>query len=246
MDAGVPIKAPVAGIAIGIVSESDDNYMLLTDILGIEDFSGEMDFKVTGTSEGITAIQLDVKNKGLTDKMIHEVFIEAKKARLFILDKMNAVISGARKELSQFAPKVVVITPPADKIGEIIGPGGKNIRSLIARTETEIEVGDDGRVTITGIDKDKVEMAVGLIENMTREVKVGETFEGEVKRILPFGAFVEVLPGKEGLVHVSKMSKEFVKDPHDIVSIGQRVKVEVHQIDQQGRINLIMLENEAK
>jgi polyribonucleotide nucleotidyltransferase len=174
------------------------------------------------------------------------VFIEAKKARLFILDKMNAVISGARKELSQFAPKVVVITPPADKIGEIIGPGGKNIRSLIARTETEIEVGDDGRVTITGIDKDKVEMAVGLIENMTREVKVGETFEGEVKRILPFGAFVEVLPGKEGLVHVSKMSKEFVKDPHDIVSIGQRVKVEVHQIDQQGRINLIMLENEAK
>ncbi|MEN9328560.1 MAG: polyribonucleotide nucleotidyltransferase [Candidatus Parcubacteria bacterium] len=241
MDAGVPLKAPVAGIAMGIVSESDDEYLILTDIMGIEDFSGEMDFKVTGTEEGITAIQLDVKNLGLTDKMIAETLAGAKKARLHILGKMNAVIDKSRKEISEFAPKVVVLRPPQDKIGEIIGPGGKNIRSLIAKTETEINIDDDGNVTITGIDKKKVEMAVQFIENMTREVKVGEKFEGEVKRILPFGAFVEILPGKDGMVHVSKMSAGFVKDPHDVVQIGQMVKVEVYQIDAQGRINLQMI-----
>lgn len=240
MDAGVPVKSPVAGIAMGIVSESDDNYLILTDILGIEDFSGEMDFKVTGTTEGITAIQLDVKNLGLTDKMIAETLAGAKKARLHILEKMNAVISAPRKEISEFAPKVVVLTPPPDKIGEIIGPGGKNIRSLIAKTDTEINIDDDGNVTITGVDKKKVEMAVQHIQNMTREVQVGEEFEGEVKRILPFGAFVEILPGKEGMVHVSKLSADFVKDPHDVVKIGQVVKVKVYQIDPQGRINLQM------
>ncbi|QQG44803.1 MAG: polyribonucleotide nucleotidyltransferase [Candidatus Roizmanbacteria bacterium] len=241
MDAGVPIKTPIAGIAMGLLSKSDDDYMILTDIMGIEDFSGEMDFKVTGSTIGITAIQLDVKNKGLTDKMIEEILERAKNARLFILGKMNAILSKPRKDVSEFAPRVVVLYPPADKIGEIIGPGGRNIRALIAKTETEINVDDDGKVTITGLDKDKVQMAKESIENITREVKPGETFEGEVKRILPFGAFVEFLPGKEGMVHVSKMGKGFVKSPEEVVKIGQKVKVEVIQIDAQGRINLRLL-----
>ncbi len=238
MDAGVPIKSQVAGIAMGLLTNSDTDYLILTDIMGIEDFSGEMDFKVAGTEAGITGIQLDVKNNGLTDKMITETLEKAKKARLYILSVMNKAIDKPRKEISQFAPKVVVLSPPQDKIGEIIGPGGKNIRALIARTETDINVSDDGKVTISGIDKKKLEEAVQAIENITREVEVGEEFEGTVKRILPFGAFVEFLPGKEGMVHVSKLSSKFVKDPHDVVQVGDAIKVKVIQIDQQGRINL--------
>jgi len=241
MDAGVPIKAPVAGIAMGLMSNSDDDYLILTDIMGIEDFSGEMDFKIAGTRDGLTAIQLDVKNNGLTDKMVEETFKKAKVAINTILGVMEKTISTPRKELSQYAPKVVVLTPPADKIGEIIGPGGRNIRALIAKTDTEIDISDDGKVTICGIDKAKVEEAITAIENITREIEVGEEFEGEVKRILPFGAFVEMLPGKEGLVHVSKMSDKFVRDPNEIVKIGQKVKVKVYQIDSQGRINLQMM-----
>lgn len=241
MDAGVPIKAPVAGIAMGLLSKSDTDYLILTDIMGIEDFSGEMDFKVAGTEKGITAIQLDVKNAGLTDKMIEEILEKAKVARLFILDKMKKGIERPRKEISQFAPKVVVLTPPQEKIGEIIGPGGKNIRALIAKTQTDINVSDDGKVTISGIDKTKVDEAAQAIGNITRVVEVGEEFEGEVKRILPFGAFVEILPGKEGMVHVSKMGAGYVKTPFDVVKTGQRVKVRVYQIDQQGRINLQMI-----
>lgn len=241
MDAGVPIKAPVAGIAMGLMSKSDDDYLILTDIMGIEDFSGEMDFKVAGTAIGVTVIQLDVKNAGLTDKMIEETFTRAKKARLYILDVMNKAIDKPRTEISQFAPKVVVLTPPQDRIGEIIGPGGKNIRALIAKTGTDINVSDDGKVTISGVDKKKVEEAAAHIENITREIQVGEEFTGEVKRILPFGAFVEMIPGKEGLVHVSKMSDKFVRDPHEVVKIGDKVKVKVYQIDNMGRINLQMI-----
>ncbi|MDO8610387.1 MAG: polyribonucleotide nucleotidyltransferase [bacterium] len=241
MDAGVPIKAPVAGIAMGLMSNSDDDYVILTDIMGIEDFSGEMDFKIAGTEAGITAIQLDVKIEGLTEKMIHETFEKAKVARLKILGVMNSCINKSRVDLSQYAPKVVVLTPPQDKIGEIIGPGGKNIRALIARTNTDINVTDDGKVTITGVDKAMVEEAVQAIGNITRVVEAGEEFEGTVMRILAFGAFVEFLPGKEGLVHVSKMSSGFVKDPNDVVKIGQKVKVKVIQIDQQGRVNLQMM-----
>lgn len=241
MDAGVPIKDPIAGIAMGMLSRSDDDYVIMTDIMGIEDFSGEMDFKVAGTKDGITAIQLDVKNKGLTDKMLKEVMEKARIARMFILEKMNAVISKPRTEVSKFAPKVVVLTPPQEKIGEIIGPGGKNIRHLIAKTETEIDVSNDGKVTISGLDKRKVEEAANLIENMVREVEVGEEFEGEVKRILPFGAFIEILPGKEGMVHVSKMGQGFVKDPSDVVKIGQKVRVKVYEIDRQNRVNLQLL-----
>jgi polyribonucleotide nucleotidyltransferase len=246
MDAGVPIKAAVAGIAIGIVTKNDDEYAILTDIIGLEDFSGEMDFKVAGTETGITAIQLDVKNSGLTKGMIHEILQRAKDARLHILTAMNKVISAPRKQLSKYAPKVVLLTPPADKIGEIIGPGGKNIKHIIALTGTQIDISDDGKVSISGVDPEAVEKAKDLIENVYRTVNVGEQFEGEVKRILPFGAFVEFLPGKEGMVHVSKMGKGFVKDPHDVVAIGDHVRVKVDQIDQMGRINLAMIVEETK
>ncbi len=241
MDAGVPLKQAVAGVAMGLVSKSDDEYAVLTDIVGLEDFAGEMDFKIAGTIDGITAIQLDVKNKGLTSKMIKDIFVQGKEARLKILEAMNKVISSPRKEVSRYAPKVVVLTPPPDKIGEIIGPGGKNIRALIARTQTEINVDDDGKVTVSGLNRAKVDEAVAHIGNITREIQVGEEFEGEVKRILPFGAFVEMVPGKEGLVHVSKMGTGFVKHPEDVVKLGQTVKVKVYQIDNMGRVNLQMI-----
>lgn len=241
MDAGVPLKQAVAGLAMGIMTKSDEEYVILTDIVGLEDFAGEMDFKIAGTIDGITAIQLDVKNKGLTAKMIKEIFAQGKKARLEILEAMNKVIDKPRKEVSRYAPKVVVLTPPPDKIGEIIGPGGKNIRALIARTQTEINVDDDGKVTISGLDRAKVDEAVAHIGNITREIQVGEEFEGEVKRILAFGAFVEMVPGKEGLVHVSKMGTGYVKNPNDVVKIGQKVKVRVYQIDNMGRVNLQMI-----
>lgn len=241
MDAGVPLKQAVAGVAMGLVSKSDDEYAVLTDIVGLEDFAGEMDFKIAGTEGGITAIQLDVKNKGLTAKMIKDIFAQGKEARLEILAAMNKIISKPRKEVSRYAPKVVVLTPPLDKIGEIIGPGGKNIRALIAKTQTEINVEDDGRVTVSGLDRAKVDEAVAHIGNITREIQVGEEFTGEVKRILPFGAFVEMVPGKEGLVHVSKMGTGFVKHPEDVVKIGQKVKVKVYQIDNMGRVNLQMI-----
>ena len=242
MDAGVPIKAAVGGIAMGIMSRSDSEYVILTDIMGIEDFCGEMDFKVTGTTKGITAVQLDVKNAGLTDEMVAETMAGAKKARAKVLDVMNKVISEPRKTVSDFAPKVRVIMIPTEKIGEVIGPGGKMIRSLITQTETDINIDEDGSVTITGIKIENVERAAAMITNMTREIEVGEEFTGPVKRLLPFGAFVEISPGKEGLVHVSKMGTGFVRNPADVVQIGDVVKVKVYQIDNQGRINLQMIE----
>jgi len=242
MDAGVPIKRPVAGIAMGMMSRSDKEYVILTDIMGIEDFSGEMDFKVTGTSEGVTAVQLDVKNTGLTDEMITEIFTRAQNARLKILEAMNKTISTPRKEVSRFAPTIEEIQLDQEDIGTVIGPGGKMIRSIIAKTKTDIDVNDDGKVTIAGIDRNNVALAIDMIKNLTREIEVGEEFTGEVKRLMAFGAFVEILPGKEGLVHVSKMSSGFVKDPEEIVKVGDKVKVKVREIDNMGRINLQMTE----
>ncbi len=238
MDAGVPIKAPVAGIAMGLISKNDDEYLILTDIAGIEDFSGEMDFKIAGTEKGITAIQLDVKNDGLTNQMITETLKKAKEARIYILNEMKKAIKEPRSQLSKYAPKVVVLTPPLEKIGEIIGPGGKNIRALISRTGVDINIDENGRVIVSGIEKDKVNDAVSTIENITKEICVGQEFEGTVKKILPFGAFVEIFPGKEGLVHISKMGKGFIRDPRRVVSVGQKVNVRVYQVDNQGRINL--------
>lgn len=240
MDAGVPIKEPVAGISIGLMTQGKD-YRLLTDIMGIEDFSGDMDFKVAGTKNGITAIQLDIKIDGLTDEIVHETLGRAQIARMKILEIMLAVIPTPRPKLSQYAPKVEVVHIPVEKIGEVIGPGGRVIRNIMASTNTTLDVEDDGSVTISGTDDEAVQKAVEWVKGLTREVNVGEEFEGEVKRLMGFGAFVEILPGKEGLVHVSQMSTEYVGSPEDVVKIGDKVKVRVIEIDEQHRINLSML-----
>jgi polyribonucleotide nucleotidyltransferase len=240
MDAGVPIKEPVAGISVGLMSKGED-YVLLTDIMGIEDFSGDMDFKVAGTKNGITAIQLDIKIDGLTDEIVEGALKRAKTARFDILKKMLAKIDKPRASLSQYAPKVQIVKIPTDRIGEVIGPGGKMIRQIIASTGATVDVNDDGSVFISGTSEDAVAKAVAWVEGLTHEVKPGEIYDGEVKRIMQFGAFVEILPGKEGLVHVSQMSTEYVNSPEDFVKIGQKVKVRVMEIDDQHRINLSML-----
>lgn len=240
MDAGVPITAPVAGISIGMMSDGD-NYVLLTDIIGLEDFSGDMDFKVAGTEKGITAIQLDVKIDGLTDAQVVEILDRARTARMQILEKMLASLPESRKVVSEYAPKIEQIQVPVDKIGEVIGPGGKNIKAIIAQTGADVDIDDNGTVSISAVSETAVRAAVDWISGMTRDVTVGEEFEGTVKRILPFGAFVEYLPGREGMVHVSKMARGFVKDPSEIVKIGQTVKIKIEERDQQGRINLSML-----
>lgn len=239
MDAGVPIKAPVAGISIGLMTEGE-KHVLLTDIMGIEDFAGDMDFKVAGTKNGVTAIQLDIKIDGLTDETVKEALVRARAARMKILEAMLALIPEPRRTLSQYAPKVKVVKIPVEKIGEIIGPGGKMIRQIIAVTGATVDVEDDGSVMISGTEE-AAEKAVAWVEGLTRDIQPGEEYEGEVKRILPFGAFVQILPGKEGMVHVSQMSTGFVSSPNDVVSIGQKVKVRVMEIDDQKRVNLSML-----
>lgn len=238
MDAGVPILKPVSGIAMGMMSD-DKDYVILTDILGLEDFSGDMDFKVAGTEDGITAIQLDVK-KPITIDQVKETFARAKVGRMHIMDKMLAPLPEPRQALSEYAPKIAQLTIPTEKIGEVIGPGGRVIKNIIATTGATVDVEDDGTVTISGTTDESVNQAREWVRGLTREVTVGEQFEGEVKRILPFGAFVEILPGKEGMVHVSHMAEDFVKNPNDVVQIGQQVKVKVIEIDDQGRINLTM------
>lgn len=240
MDAGVPITSPVAGISIGMMSDEKD-YVLLTDIIGLEDFSGDMDFKVAGTETGITAIQLDVKVPGLTDQQVEEILARARTARMGIMKTMLSVMPQAREAISEYAPKIEMIQIPVDKIGEVIGPGGKNIKSIIATTGADVDINDDGTVTISSVSPESVQKAVDWISGMTREVSPGEVFEGTVKKILPFGAFVEYLPGKEGMVHVSKMKRGFVKDPNEVVSVGDTVTVKVEEKDQMGRINLTML-----
>lgn len=239
MDAGVPISKPVAGISIGMMSLEKD-YQLLTDIIGLEDFSGDMDFKVAGTDAGITAIQLDVKIPGLTDQQVKEILERARSARMTILEKMLSVVPQSRSELSQFAPKIEMVQIPVEKIGELIGPGGKTIKNIIAQTGATVDVEDDGSVTVSGTEEEAVNKALEWVKSLTREVHAGEVFEGPVKRILPFGAFVEILPGKEGMVHVSKMGQGYVNTPEDVVALDQVVKVRVVEIDDQGRINLTM------
>lgn len=240
MDAGVPIESPVGGISVGMMSDEKD-YVLLTDIIGLEDFSGDMDFKVAGTDTGVTAIQLDVKVPGLTVQQITETFERAKTARGQILEKMVSTLPSPRTGVSEYAPKIEVLQIPVEKIGEVIGPGGRVIKNIIATTGATVDVEDDGTVTISGTEDEAVTKAVEWVKGLTREVQVGEVFEGPVKRILPFGAFVEILPGKEGMVHVSKMAQGFVKSPEEVVQLGDTVKVRVVEIDDQGRINLSML-----
>ena len=248
MDAGVPIKKPVAGIAMGAVSE-DDETVLLTDILGVEDFMGDMDFKVAGTQDGITAIQMDVKKLNVTPKFLGDALQDAKKGRLHILKEMNKVLSEPRTDINQYAPRVVNLVIPAKKIGTVIGPGGKMIRQIQEDFDVEVNVEDadeKGLVNISGVDAKKVEKAKEYVENLTAEVEVGKTYTGTVKNILDFGAFVEVLPGQEGLVHVSEMSDEFVKDPRSVVKEGEKVEVKVTEIDDKDRINLTMKSDKQK
>ena len=241
MDAGVPIKAPVAGIAMGIVMESEKKNTVLTDIVGIEDGNGDMDFKVAGTKDGITALQLDVKSLLLTTPLLKKALEQGKKARLEILAVMTKAIDAPRPKVSQYAPKIKVIHIDVDKIGELIGPGGKTIKSISAQTDSHINVEDDGSVSISAETEEALEGALRTVENITKEVKPGEIYDGVVKRLQNFGAFVEILPGKEGLVHVSDMSQDFVKDPADVLEEGQEVKVRVKEVDDFKRINLSML-----
>lgn len=240
MDAGVPITSPVSGIAMGLVV-GDDKVAILSDIIGMEDFNGDMDFKVAGTEKGITALQLDVKTLSLTTKILKEALSQAKEGRAFILKTILGVLPASREKVSLYAPKIRIIKIPVEKIGELIGPGGKTIRKIIAETQAQVEVEDDGSVSVSGTTEEALKAAVERVESLTKEVVPGEIYKGEVKRIQPFGAFVEILPGKEGLVHVSDMSKDFVKDPNEIVTLGQKVDVRVKEIDDLGRINLSML-----
>ncbi len=244
MDAGVPLLAPVSGISTGLIQDGD-KYVLLTDINGGEDHYGDMDFKVAGTEKGVTAIQLDVKIPGLSLEICEETFKRARVARMAILSAMLKAIPEPRKELSQYAPKIHVVTIPVDKIGELIGPGGKVIKKLMADFNVSIDVNDNGSVFVSGTDQDGVNGAIGWIGSLGQEAKPGEVYEGTVARIQPFGAFVNILPGKDGLVHVSQMAQGFVSDPNTIVHEGDKVRVWVTEIDSQNRINLSMLFDEA-
>jgi polyribonucleotide nucleotidyltransferase len=237
MDAGVPIKAPVAGVAMGLVKEGE-RYEILTDILGAEDHYGDMDCKVAGTRAGITGVQMDLKVSGVSHAVLEEVLHRATVARSRILDIMEAALPAPRADISKYAPRMAIIKIPKEKIGEVIGPGGKNIRKIIEATGTEIDIDDDGTVHIAGVVPEKVEEAKTWIENMTAEVEVGQIYDGTVTRIMNFGAFVEVLPGQEGLVHISDLSIERIRRVEDVVNIGDKVKVKVIEIDDQGRINL--------
>ncbi|MCK4473902.1 polyribonucleotide nucleotidyltransferase [Candidatus Parcubacteria bacterium] len=238
MDAGVPIKTPVAGIAIGLIQDSSGNYKILTDIQGPEDHYGDMDFKVAGTEKGITAIQMDVKIKGITEQILKQALEQGKKARKQILEKMKKTIASPRTELSPFAPKIKTLQINPEKIREVIGPGGKIINKIIEDCGVTIDIEDSGKIFVASESEQAVDKAMEWIKNITREVEIGEIFQGKVKRILDFGAFVEILPGQDGLVHISELAPYRVEKVEDIVKIGDTVSVKVISVDEQGRINL--------
>ena len=238
MDAGVPIKAPVAGAAMGLMSEPDGRFAVLTDILGKEDAFGDMDFKVTGTRDGITALQMDIKVRGINEAIIRDGLKQALDARLFILDKMVEVLPEARVEMSDFAPRIITIKINPEKIRDIIGKGGSMIRKIQEETQTEINVEDDGTVEIAAVSGENSRKAIQWIESLTREVEVGALYLGKVTRIMGFGAFVEILPGKEGLVRIGELADYHVPTVEDVVSVGDEVMVVVTEIDRQGRVNL--------
>ena len=238
MDAGVPITEHVAGVAMGLILKGKD-YAILTDIQGMEDALGEMDFKVAGTKKGITAIQMDIKVQGITIDIMREAMAEAKKSRFFIIDKLVETIAEPRKELSKFAPRMIVIKINPDKIKDVIGPGGKIINKIIQETGIEkMDIEDDGTVFITSLDGESGEKAKTMVENITKDVVVGEIYDGVVTRIIAIGAFVQILPGKEGLVHISQLSTERVDKVEDVVNVGDTLKVKVTEVDGQGRLNL--------
>ncbi|MBS4539897.1 polyribonucleotide nucleotidyltransferase [Clostridium sp. D2Q-11] len=237
LDAGVPIKSNVAGIAMGLIKE-EDKVSILSDIQGMEDFLGDMDFKVAGTKDGITAIQMDIKIAGIGREILTEALKRARKGRLYILDKMNEVISVPREEMSPYAPRILTLEINPDKIRDIIGPGGKTINKIIDETGVKIDIEDDGKVLIAADDMSMGQKAIDMIKDIIKEIEIDEIYLGKVVKIMPFGAFVEVLPGKEGLVHISNIAKERVEKVEDVLSVGDEVLVKVTNIDKQGRVNL--------
>lgn len=239
MDAGVPIKAPVAGIAMGLVM-TGENYTVLTDIQGLEDHLGDMDFKVAGTSTGITALQMDIKIQGITEAILTEALTQAKKARLEILDELTSTIAQPRPELSPYAPKIEMIKIHPDQIKVVIGKGGETINGIIDETGVKIDIDQDGNVSIASPDAAMIQRAIDIIRELTHVVEVGNVYEGTVRRIEKFGAFVEIIKGKDGLVHISEIAHERTKNIEDVLSLGQKVAVKVTEIDEKGRINLSM------
>jgi len=239
MDAGVPIKAPVAGIAMGLIKEAD-GYAVLTDILGDEDHLGDMDFKVAGTEKGVTALQMDIKIEGINEEIMRTALAQARDGRLHILEKMNAVISTHRKEMSEFAPRIITVKIHADKIRDVIGKGGATIRAITEETGATIDIQDDGTVMIFSSDFNAGQDALHRIEQITAEVEVGKVYQGRVAKLMDFGAFVTILPGKDGLVHISQISDERVENVSDKLSEGDMIDVKVLEVDRQGRIRLSM------
>jgi polyribonucleotide nucleotidyltransferase len=249
MDGGVPIKAPVSGIAMGLMMEmnkekSSENkdYLILTDVQGEEDHYGDMDFKAAGTKEGITALQMDVKIRGITQKIIIETLTQSKKARMEILEKMLEIIPEPRKELSPNAPRIYILKIKPEQIGEVIGTGGKTINEIIDACNVSIDIEETGEVFVTAENEESAQKAVEWIKNITREVVAGEMFQGTIKRVLDFGAFAEILPGQEGLIHISQLSDKRVEKVTDVLNVGDVVPVKVISIDEQGRINLSLKE----
>lgn len=242
MDAGVPIKAPVAGIAMGLIERVEEDgsskMVILSDIQGMEDFLGDMDFKVTGTEKGVTAIQMDIKVHGLSKEVLEDALKQAREGRMHIMKEMLEELDAPRPELSKWAPRILSMQVDPDKIRIIIGPGGKTINGIVERTGVKIDIDDDGLVYIAAPDMESAEKGLAEVELLIKEVEVGETYKGKVMRIMNFGAFIEVLPGKEGLLHISKMAKQRVEKVEDVMNIGDEVEVKVTEIDSQGRINL--------
>ncbi|MBA2448346.1 MAG: polyribonucleotide nucleotidyltransferase, partial [Chloroflexi bacterium] len=240
MDAGVPIKSPVAGVAMGLITSAsgDGKFAILSDIQGIEDALGDMDFKVAGTEQGITALQMDIKVRGITTQVMQQALAQAREGRLWIMGKMNEAISQPRGEMSEYAPRMTTIRINPDRIRDIIGPGGKMIRKIVDETKCSIDVNDDGTVLIGSTDSENARKAIDWIERLTKDVEPGAIYTGKVTRLMAFGAFVEILPGKEGLVHISELADYRVPRVEDVVNVGDEVKVLVTEIDRQGRINL--------
>ncbi|MEE8423632.1 MAG: polyribonucleotide nucleotidyltransferase [Thermodesulfobacteriota bacterium] len=237
MDAGVPIKSPVAGIAMGLIKEGDQ-VAILTDILGDEDHLGDMDFKVTGTNDGITALQMDIKADGLTKEILRDALYQAREARLDILQKMTEAISVPRTELSSYAPRILTITVKQEKIKDVIGPGGKNIKFITSETGVKIDIEDSGKINIASADEEAINKAIAIIRKLTQEAEIGKIYSGTVRKIVDFGAFVEIFPGTDGLVHISQLSDERVRSVSDVLNEGDEVQVKVLDIDKQGRIRL--------
>jgi polyribonucleotide nucleotidyltransferase len=239
MDAGVPIKQPVAGIAMGLVmDEKTGKYAVLSDIAGAEDHYGDMDFKVAGTGQGITALQMDIKVTGITTEIMRKALEQARQGRLHILGKMQEALAQPRQDISAFAPRIVTIRIPVDKIRDVIGPGGKMIRSIIERTGVKIDVEDDGRVNVASADETSAQKAISIIQELTATPELNKTYLGKVQRITDFGAFVEIMPGTDGLLHVSEIANHRVKDVRDELKEGEQLLVKVINIDPTGKIRL--------